>query len=73
MDSNGNWAAASYLQAGKSFEQLGRRKEATLCYGAVLSRFASTEYATPASTRLAALSSSTAPFPTSSSQPTIRR
>ena len=73
MDSNGNWAAASYLQAGKSFEQLGRKKEATLCYGAVLSRFANTEYATPASTRLAALSSSTAPSPTSSSQPTIRR
>ncbi len=73
MDTTGTWVAASYLQAGKSFEQMGRVKEATLCYGALLSRFADTSYAAPASNRMAALSSDRNPLPTSSSQPTIRR
>ncbi len=73
MDTTGTWVAASYLQAGKSFEQMGRVKEATLCYGAILSRFADTSYAAPASHRMAALSSDRNPSPTSSSQPTIRR
>ena len=73
MDTTGTWVAASYLQAGKSFEQMGRVKEATLCYGAILSRFADTSYAAPASNRMAALSSDRNPLPTSSSQPTIRR
>ena len=73
MDTTGIWVAASYLQAGKSFEQMGRVKEATLCYGAILSRFADTSYATPASHRMAALSSDRNLSPTSSSQPTIRR
>ncbi|MCP4300139.1 MAG: hypothetical protein GY783_06125, partial [Gammaproteobacteria bacterium] len=73
MDTTGTWIAASYLQAGKSFEQMGRVKEATLCYGAILSRFADTSYAAPASNRMAALSSDRNPSPTSSSQPTIRR
>jgi len=73
MDTTGTWVAASYLQAGKSFEQMGRVKEATLCYGAILSRFANTSYAAPATNRMAALSSDVNPSPTSSSQPTIRR
>jgi tetratricopeptide (TPR) repeat protein len=73
MDTTGTWVAASYLQAGKSFEQMGRAKEATLCYGAILSRFADTSYAAPASNRMAALSSDRNSSPTSSSQPTIRR
>ncbi len=73
MDTTGTWVAASYLQAGKSFEQMGRVKEATLCYGAILSRFADTSYAAPASNRMAALSSDRNSSPTSSSQPTIRR
>ena len=73
MDTTGTWVAASYLQAGKSFEQMGRAKEATLCYGAILSRFANTSYAAPATNRMAALSSDVNPSPTSSSQPTIRR
>lgn len=73
MDTTGIWVAASYLQAGKSFEQMGRVKEATLCYGAILSRFADTSYASSASTRIAALASNNNSSPTSSSQPTIRR
>ncbi|MGI9469015.1 MAG: tetratricopeptide repeat protein [Rubripirellula sp.] len=73
MDTTGTWVAASYLQAGKSFERMGRVKEATLCYGAILSRFADTSYAAPASNRMAALSSDRNLSPTSSSQPTIRR
>ncbi|MDB4633853.1 tetratricopeptide repeat protein [Rubripirellula sp.] len=73
MDTTGIWVAASYLQAGKSFEQMGRVKEATLCYGAILSRFADTSYAAPASNRIAALSSDRTSSPNSSSQPTIRR
>ena len=52
MDTTGTWVAASYLQAGKSFERMGRVKEATLCYGAILSRFADTSYAAPASNRM---------------------
>ncbi|MAI32795.1 MAG: hypothetical protein CMM07_14115 [Rhodopirellula sp.] len=73
MDTTGIWVAASYLQAGKAFEQMGRVKEATLCYGAILSRFADTSYAAPASTRIAALASDSNSSPASSSQPTIRR
>jgi len=73
MDTTGTWVAASYLQAGKAFEQMGRHKEATLCYGAILSRFSDTSYAVPAGNRMAALSSDRNSSPTPSSQPTIRR
>ena len=73
IDTSGHWVAASFLQAGKSFEQMGRTKEATLCYGTLLSRFADTEYAEPAQRRLATMSSDKTPSDSSSTQPTMRR
>ena len=73
LDTSGKWVAASFLQAGKSFEKLGRNKEATICYGTILRRFANTEYASLAQYRLAAVSSEKSTSPTSSSNPTIRR
>jgi TolA-binding protein len=73
IDTSGRWVAASFLQAGKSFEQMGRTKEATLCYGTLLSRFADTEYAVPAQRRLAAMSPGNNPTNPSTTQPTIRR
>jgi len=73
LDPRGPWVAASFLQAGKSFEQMGRTNEATLCYGILLSRFADTKYAEPAQRRLAAMSTGNRPSDPSSTQPTIRR
>ena len=45
----------SLLQAGKSFEQLGRTREAAVCYGALLSRYAASRHASVARQRLAKL------------------
>lgn len=49
------WTAASLVQAGKSFEQLGRTREAAVCYSTLVSRFGDSEHATGARHRLAAL------------------
>ncbi len=56
IDSEGEWVAASLVQAGKSFEQLGRTRDAAICYSTLVSRHAESEYASLASRRLAALS-----------------
>lgn len=49
------WTAAALVQAGKSFEQLGRTREATVCYSTLVSRFGESRHATGARRRLAAM------------------
>jgi tetratricopeptide (TPR) repeat protein len=51
------WTAASLVQAGKSFEQLGRTREATMCYSTLVSRFGNSPHAGGARRRLAAMTS----------------
>ena len=45
IDPGGMWVSAALVQAGKSFEQLGRTREAAVCYGNLLNRFADTAHA----------------------------
>jgi tetratricopeptide (TPR) repeat protein len=52
-DPEGAYVAAALVQAGKSFEQLGRTRQAAICYGHLLSRFADSPHAEPARKRLA--------------------
>lgn len=68
IDPGGDWVAASLVQAGKSFEQLGRTREAAVCYGSLLARFADSPHAGPARKRLAAIDPNQ-----SQSNPSIRR
>ncbi|KAA1258909.1 tol-pal system protein YbgF [Rubripirellula obstinata] len=56
-----SWVAASMVQAGKSFEQLGRTREAAVCYGNLLARFADSPHADSARRRMAAISPSQQP------------
>ncbi|TWU01667.1 tetratricopeptide repeat protein [Neorhodopirellula pilleata] len=49
------WTAAALVQAGKSFEQLGRTREATVCYSTLVSRFGESPHASGARRRLAAM------------------
>jgi TolA-binding protein len=72
IDPNGMWVAAAMVQAGKSFEQLGRTREAAVCYSNLLSRFADTSHAALARRRLAAISPDANPSTDSSSTP-LRR
>lgn len=55
VDPNGPWVPASMIQAGKAFEQLGRTREAALCYGNLLGRFADSPHASAARQRMAAI------------------
>lgn len=86
IDSDGVWVAAALLQAGNSFEQLGRTREAAVCYGNLLSRFPDTPHAKVAGQRLASIApdspsadpsranaSGANPSENSSSTQTIRR
>ena len=52
---DGQWSAASIIQAGKSFEQLGRTQEAKVCYQILQRRFADSPHAPLARRRLAAI------------------
>lgn len=61
------WTAAALVQAGKSFEQLGRTREATVCYSTLVSRFGESPHAGGARRRLAAMTT------TDSESNTIRR
>ncbi|MCH5372408.1 MAG: tetratricopeptide repeat protein, partial [Planctomycetes bacterium] len=72
IDPGGMWVAAAMVQAGKSFEQLGRTREAAVCYSNLLSRFADTSHAALARRRLAAISPDANPSPEASSTP-LRR
>ena len=67
-----DWAAASLVQAGKSFERLGRTQAAAVCYGNLLSRFADSQHADTARSRVAALSPDARPHP-QPSDPILRR
>lgn len=55
MDDAGQWAPAALLQAGKAFEKLGRAREATVCYTALITRFRDWPHSGIAQSRLAAL------------------
>ena len=70
IDPDGNWVAIALVQAGKSFEQLGRTREAAVCYSTLVSRFAESPHAVAARRRLAAIDPTSAP---SSTTETIRR
>ncbi len=55
LDPESTWVAASLVQAGKAFEQLGRTRDAAVCYSTLLSRHADSPLAQDARRRLAAL------------------
>ncbi|QDT11044.1 tetratricopeptide repeat protein [Planctomycetes bacterium K23_9] len=55
IDAEGQWIAVSLVQAGKSFEQLGRTREAAVCYSTLVSRFAESPHSVSARRRLAAI------------------
>lgn len=73
IDPGGLWVSASLVQAGKSFEQLGRTRDAAVCYGNLLTRFANTPHAEIARRRLAAIAPDPHPSKVNASQQTIRR
>jgi TolA-binding protein len=56
IDPDGAWVAAALVQAGKSFEQLGRTQEASVCYWTLIRRFADSPHSQAARTRMASLS-----------------
>ncbi|QDS92058.1 Tetratricopeptide repeat protein [Roseimaritima multifibrata] len=55
----GNWTAVALVQAGKSFEKLGRHRDAATCYSGLLQRFADSEHALVARDRLAVIGADT--------------
>ncbi|OYP32340.1 tetratricopeptide repeat protein [Rhodopirellula sp. MGV] len=55
LDPGGPYHAAALVQAGKAFEQLGRTRQASVCYGTLLERFADSKYASEARHRLSSL------------------
>ncbi|EMI23033.1 hypothetical protein RMSM_00042 [Rhodopirellula maiorica SM1] len=69
IDPDGSWVVASLIQAGKSFEQLGRTRDAAVCYSTLVSRHGDSEFAVLASRRLAALSPSDGTTPTNPGSP----
>jgi len=73
IDPGGLWAGAALVQAGKSFEQLGRTQEASVCYGNLLENHAATIHAQFARRRLAAIAPPTDPTEAPDSSSTIRR
>ncbi len=56
IDSNGMWVEPSLIQAAKSFEQLGRTRDAAVCYWALVKRFPESPYRGTAMRRLAVIS-----------------
>jgi tetratricopeptide (TPR) repeat protein len=69
----GPWAVAALIQAGKSFEQLGRTREAAVCYSSLVSRFADSQHAAVARRRLAAIAPTSSSPESKSPSETIRR
>jgi TolA-binding protein len=55
LDQEGIWTPLALVQAGRSFEQLGRTREARLCYRGLLQKFGESSPADVARTRLAEL------------------
>lgn len=72
-DPEGFWAAAALVQAGKSFEQLGRTRQAAVCYGNLVQHHPATAHAQFARRRLAAIAPSGDATDPSVSSSTIRR
>ncbi|TWU47437.1 Anaphase-promoting complex, cyclosome, subunit 3 [Rubripirellula tenax] len=68
IDASGVWVSAALVQAGKSFEQLGRTREAAVCYGSLIGRFADSPHAQVARRRMAAIDPANSP-----SNPSLRR
>ncbi len=68
-----SWVAAALVQAGKSFEQLGRTREAALCYGNLLNRFPDSGHTVLARHRLAVLEPHPRHGDAPNSSQTIRR
>ncbi|WP_197231509.1 tetratricopeptide repeat protein [Novipirellula artificiosorum] len=75
IDPDGEWVAAALAEAGKCFEQLGRTRDAAVCYSTLVSRHSDSQYAALASRRLAALAPAepTKPGSPSNSNKTLRR
>ncbi len=73
IDPDGRWVVVALVQAGKSFEQLGRTREAAVCYSSLVSRFGDSQYAAIARRRLAALAPSSSSPESNSRSQTIRR
>jgi tetratricopeptide (TPR) repeat protein len=77
IDASGVWVAASLIQAGKAFEQLGRTRDAAVCYWGLINRFGNSSHVAMARRRLAAIAptppSSAQPSPNQPNNPTIRR
>ncbi|WP_164102489.1 tetratricopeptide repeat protein [Candidatus Laterigemmans baculatus] len=59
FNGEGAWTAAALVQAGKAFEQLGRPRDAAICYSGLLRRFGDSPHAAAARDRLAAIGRST--------------
>lgn len=55
IDPGGEWISTSLVQAGKSFEQLGRTREAAICYSDLITRFPRSRHAMVGRNRLAAI------------------
>ena len=53
IDPKGPWISVALVQAGKSFEQLGRTREAAVCYSTLVSRVSDSQHASVARRRLA--------------------
>lgn len=73
IDPKGEWVSLSILQAGKSFEQLGRTREAAVCYGNLLKRFSGSSHAEHARRRLGSIHPETNSPEADSSPRSIRR
>ncbi|QDV63610.1 hypothetical protein Mal65_27550 [Crateriforma conspicua] len=68
IDPESPWVAASLVQAGKSFEHLGRTQSASMCYGNLVRRFGDSPHSELARRRLANL-----PAASSQADSTLKR
>ncbi|TWU04850.1 tetratricopeptide repeat protein [Stieleria varia] len=55
IDPDGQWIAPALVQAGQAFEQLGRTREAAICYGDLIGRFPTSRHAAMGRQRLASI------------------
>ena len=73
IDPGGDWIAISLVQAGKSFEQMGRTREAAVCYSSLVGRFPDSPHAVSATRRLAAIDPQAKPTLANPTADTFRR
>lgn len=57
LDASGQWTALALVQAGRCFEELGRTRDAAICYTGLITRFGNSPHLPIAQQRLAALNS----------------